>query len=96
MKHILLIMALWMGAHTVCAQNQTPKEPAKHSFTTHPALKGKKVKRVPDTVRLSFSNSFSGVTSAQWYKKDNLYRVQFTQNGQTHIAIFNEQGERMD
>ncbi|HRN92431.1 MAG TPA: hypothetical protein PLE75_07985 [Ferruginibacter sp.] len=96
MKRILLIMALCMGAGALCAQTRAPKEQTTSVQESHPALKGKKVKRVPETVRLNFTHQFPGAESARWYKKNQLYRVQFSLRGQLHIAVYNEQGERMD
>jgi hypothetical protein len=96
MKRILLITAWCLGTGVLFAQTRAPKEENATVQESHPALKGKKVKRVPDTVRLNFTNQFPGAESTRWYRKNQLYRVQFTLRGQIHIAVYNEQGERMD
>lgn len=92
----MLILFCWMGIHSVSAQTREPQMQDKRVPATHHVLKGKKVKRVPDAVQMSFSNTFPGAQSARWFKKENLYRVQFVEHGQTLIAVYNENGERMD
>lgn len=94
MKKLLLVLIAFMTVNLVNAQGakvQSKEKPAKHI-----ALTGKKVKRVPDTVSSAFLKEFSNATINQWYRKDGLYRVSYSINGQHHIAVYNAEGQRMD
>lgn len=94
MKKFFLILIAVMTAglsHAQDVKGKSKEKPAKHI-----ALTGKKVKRVPETVSTAFSKEFSNASVNQWYRKDGLYRVSYTINGQHHIAVYNAAGERMD
>lgn len=103
MKQVITLTVLLFCIHSSNAQGDEKRiqraattQLHKETFKSHPALKGKKVKRVPETVSSSFSTLFPGAQSVQWYKKDKLFRVQFMLREQSHIAVFDESGNRMD
>jgi hypothetical protein len=62
----------------------------------HIALAGKKVKRVPDAVSNAFLQAHPNADKTTWYRKKEIYKVQYFINGSSHIAVYDAQGNRLD
>lgn len=94
MKKVLFFILFCLTTTFVSAQ--VKPSAVKEDKHQHIALEGKKVKRIPPAVQVTFQQEHPRATQTQWFKKKGVYKVLFTVDNDTHIAVYDQEGKRLD